>query len=254
MPKNSSSTRLACQPAMKAKDVLEALARPFHPSLVRWRVPENTIGTRLRDRRRFGRALAYIDARAVIDRFNEVLSGNWSSSLTPVTEDGQVTGFLCALTLVFPDGTSATRTDIGYVDPNLSGDMALKAGASDALKRAAVQFGVGQYLYSLEMPQVEVDSSGRIVGPYPEMPAEIVDPYPEMPAEAVTGVTADRKEAPRLEASTRLPRKRRCSFRVIQPQARPEAGEACRLDTPRENRNTGGRGSRRARIRFIDAD
>ena len=221
MPKNSSSTRLACQPAMKAKDVLETLAKPFHPSLVRWRVPEYTIGTRLRDRRRFGRALAYIDARAVVDRFNEVLSGNWSSNLTPVTEDGQVTGFLCALTLVFPDGTSATRTDIGYVDPNLSGDMALKAGASDALKRAAVQFGVGQYPYSLEMPQVEVDSSGRIVGPYPEMPAELADPYPETPAEAATGVAVGRKEAPRLEASTR---------------------------------DTEGRGSRRARIRFIDAD
>ena len=254
MPKNSSSTRPACRPSMKAKDVLEALAKPFHPSLVRWRVPENTIGTRLRDKRRFGRALAYLDARAVVDRLNEVMGGNWSSSLTPVTEDGQVTGFLCALTLTFPDGTSATRTDIGHVDLNLSGDMALKAGASDALRRAAVLFGVGQYLYSLEMPQVEVDSSGRIVDPYPEMPAEIVDPYPEMPVEAVTCLTTDRKEVPKLEVSTRLPRKRRCSFRVSQPQARPEAGEACRLDTSRENRNAKRQGSRSARIWFVDAD
>ncbi len=228
MPKNSSSTRPACRPSMKAKDVLEALAKPFHPSLVRWRVPENTIGTRLRDKRRFGRALAYLDARAIIDRLNEVLGENWSSSLTPVTEDGQVTGFLCALTLTFPDGTSATRTDIGHVDLNLSGDTALKAGASDALRRAAVQFGVGQYLYSLEMPQVEVDSSGRIVGAYPELP---------------TGKEAPRREAGRFDALQAAP--------AIRAAMRPAPR---RFGGSRENRNAERQGSRSARIRFVDAD
>lgn len=203
MPKNSNNKT-------DELEVLAALAKPFLPSQVRWRVPENTIGTRLRDKRRFGRALAYLDARAVIDRLNEVLGGNWSSSLTPVTEYGQVTGFLCALTLTFPGGACATRTDIGTVDPNIGNDMALKAGASDALKRAAVLFGIGQYLSSLEMPQVEVDSSGRIIGPYPELPTLPATP-PAM--RGVRGATRPAsKETSRREASTRNSRSAQIRF------------------------------------------
>ena len=51
--------------------ILIALAKPFAPSEIEWRV-----GSTSRDKRS-GIALAYIDARAVMDRFDEVMGPNW---------------------------------------------------------------------------------------------------------------------------------------------------------------------------------
>ena len=150
--------------------ILAALAAPFHPDAVRWRVPRNTVGEQVRSHKRLGRAFAYLDARAVTDRLNATLAGRWSSHQTPIIENGVVTGFLCALTIQFPDGSSSTRTDVGVIEDGTLPDIALKAGVSDALKRAAVQFGVGRYLYDLDQPQVEVDAAGRIIGPRPALP------------------------------------------------------------------------------------
>ncbi len=150
--------------------IMEALAEPFHPDHIRWRVPANTIAERAVDRKRIGRAFAYLDARAVSDRLNAVLGTHWSSSLAPLIEGGRVTGFSCSLSITLPDGSTATRTDVGVGETSMPDDLYIKAAASDALKRAAVHFGIGRYLYDLDQPKVEVDSGGYISGPRPELP------------------------------------------------------------------------------------
>ena len=148
------------------QETLVALSKPFSPGQLRWRVDENSAYT-ASDGCRYGRALAYLEARDVMNRLDDVLGGNWSSKLTPLVEDGKLSGFLCELTVRFPDGSVSTRSDVGVITSYES----LKGAASDALKRTAVHFDVGRYLYFLDTPWVEVDSRNAIIGELPELPS-----------------------------------------------------------------------------------
>ena len=90
-------------------------------------------------------ALFYIDARSVMDRLDSVLGPwNWQDSYE-VVEGGEV---LCKLSVRMPDGAWITKMDVGSPSGSDPADR-LKGGFSDALKRAAVKFGVGRYLYNI---------------------------------------------------------------------------------------------------------
>lgn len=128
------------------------LARPFPVSEVEWRVGATT---KAKDK---CIALAYVDARTVQRRLDEVLGPFGWETYTQ-------TPHLCTITVHLPDGRSLSRTDA-------AGDTQVEAekGAfSTAFKRAAAQFGVGRYLYSLPNKWVPMRS------PYdfdkPELPA-----------------------------------------------------------------------------------
>jgi hypothetical protein len=108
---------------------------------------------------------SYIDARAVMDRLDTVLGPTgWQTSYT--VKDEQTKAVECQLS-IRDGGDWVTRADVGY--PNESRDAdnpekePYKAAYSDALKRAAVQFGIGRYIYSLELAQdwLPVDQYGR---------------------------------------------------------------------------------------------
>ena len=117
------------------------LSEPFAPERVHWRV-----GSTTQDKKR-GMALAYIDARDVMDRLDEVVgSGNWETRFRDAA--GRV---VCELTIC------------GVTKSDGAGDTAVEAekgGISDAFKRAAVHFGIGRYLYRLAAPWVELDAAG----------------------------------------------------------------------------------------------
>jgi hypothetical protein len=104
------------------------LRRPFTPAAVRFKIQATFNGGAM--------AVAFIDARLVAGRLNAVCPALWSATYER-PENGK--GLICHLTV---DGI--TRTDFGVSDyENAKGDY------SDALKRAAVQFGVGESLYVL---------------------------------------------------------------------------------------------------------
>lgn len=87
-------------------------------------------------------ALAYLDARDVMDRLDEVCgAGNWQSEITE-TSRGRV---ICRLGIRIGDAW-VWKTD-GAGDTAVEGE---KGGISDALKRAAVHWGVGRYLYRMD--------------------------------------------------------------------------------------------------------
>lgn len=128
---------------MKLSDVSAQLSAPFPADAIHWRVGA-TNGDKTK-----GIALAYIDARDVFDRFDSVVGPeNWETRIEE-TAKGRV---LCALTVL---GT--TKTD-GAGDTDMEGD---KGGISDAIKRAAVQFGVGRYLYRLPNVWVPIKPAGK---------------------------------------------------------------------------------------------
>lgn len=82
--------------------------------------------------------LFYIDARAVIDRLNEVLGiGGWSDAYA--LENNAA---ICTLSCLI-DGTWTSKCDAAPLH-----GTDIKAALSNALKRAAVKFGVGRYLYA----------------------------------------------------------------------------------------------------------
>lgn len=98
--------------------------------------------------------LPHIDARAVMDRLDAICPDHWSFEVERLT-DGAVKGRLTVL--------GVSREDIGEAET-------LKAAASDALKRAAVHFGIGRYLYDISKHWDDWDDSQRAPVREPELP------------------------------------------------------------------------------------
>tara|TARA_R100000008_G_scaffold32829_1_gene18426 strand:- start:4558 stop:5313 length:756 start_codon:yes stop_codon:yes gene_type:complete len=132
------------------ENVIQALSKPFPFDRIHWRV-----GSTTKDAKR-GLALAYLDARDVMDRMDQVCGSSWSDTYFEVA--GRV---VCSITI-----NGITRSD-GAGDTVVEAE---KGGLSDAYKRCAVKWGVGRYLYRLESEWVALDGKKRIIKP-PEMPA-----------------------------------------------------------------------------------
>lgn len=145
---------------MEKSELQKALAAPFPRNEVLGR-----IGTKTKDGKK-AQVLAYVDARTVMKRLDEVLGvDGWMDEIRPIA-DGK--GFVCRLSLRMPDDTWIHREDVA----DLSQVEAVKGGASDAFKRAAVKFGVGRYLYDLGSPWVDLDARGYL-------PKNFVFPLPD---------------------------------------------------------------------------
>ncbi len=103
-------------------------------------------------------ALAYLDARDVMDRLDDVCGPeNWQSRYVE-TAKGRV---LCEIGIKIGDEW-VWKSD-GAGDTAVEGE---KGGISDALKRAAVQWGIGRYLYRLDAvwaPCETYDRGGKAV-------------------------------------------------------------------------------------------
>lgn len=111
-------------------DLFALLAAPIEPHLI-----EQRPGGR-------GLMLPYITARTVMDRLDQVVGPeNWWDHFQVLNR-----GVLCALTIRLPNGELLTKEDAGApAGMEDEGDNE-KSAFSDALKRAAVKFGIGRYL------------------------------------------------------------------------------------------------------------
>lgn len=127
-------------------DMKQRLAAPFPPERVSWRVGSTTA-----DKKR-GMALAYIDARDVMQRLDDVMSPAWWQCRYSHT--GAVT--ICEIGLFLPTGNTCQwvwkANGAGNTDVE-----AEKGACSDAFKRAAVLWGIGRYLYDLDSPWVALN-------------------------------------------------------------------------------------------------
>jgi len=140
---------------MPTKKELEALAAPFPADSVKWRV-----GSTNKDKTR-GLALAYIDARHVFERLDEVVGAErWQTGISE-TASGRV---LCVLRI---DGV---EKEDGAGDTGMEAE---KGAISDAIKRAAVQWGIGRYLYSLPAVWCRLEPMGKSykLAETPDLPA-----------------------------------------------------------------------------------
>ena len=126
----------------KSKPTLqEQLAAPFDPAELRWK-PGSKSGDRSR-----AMIMPYVTGRAIMDRLDLVFGpAGWSDSYERI--DGKA--WRCRITATI-DGRDVFKEGLSD-EPQFE---AIKGGASGALKRAAVKWGIGRYLYRL--PAVWVD-------------------------------------------------------------------------------------------------
>ncbi len=90
-----------------------------------------------------GRRLSYITARTVMNWLDSVLGPeNWEDAYEVARNNATI----CRLTLTLPDGRRVTKEGIGVTAESV-GEDAEKGGEADALKRAAVKFGIARELY-----------------------------------------------------------------------------------------------------------
>lgn len=128
-------------------DLFAKLAAPFPPDRVSWRVG-STNGDKTK-----GMALAYVDARDVMQRFDDVCTpAGWERRHPHV--GGTTT---CEVSVWIEGRGWVVKTD-GAGDTAVEAE---KGSLSDSFKRAAVNWGVGRYLYDLKSPWVELETRGR---------------------------------------------------------------------------------------------
>lgn len=139
--------------------IAELLAAPFPPGEVQFK-PGVVSGNR-------ALALAYVDARSVQDRLDAVLGIDGWQDDYQCLPDGSV---ICKLRLRIGNEW-ITKTDVGGQSEQPDGGDRTKAAFSDALKRAAVKFGVGRYLYNLPAQWVDFDPKKKQIVNPPPLPA-----------------------------------------------------------------------------------
>jgi len=132
-------------------DIWTRLADPLDPADLTW-MPGSV--TKSGDK---AMLLAFVTSRAVMDRLDECLGpANWTDHY----ETGPSGGVLCQLSVRLEGGEWLTKEDVAE-NTNIE---AVKGGVSGALKRAAVKFGVGRYLYHLDSDWIRIQqgwSNGR---------------------------------------------------------------------------------------------
>jgi len=203
--------------------VFQELKEPFPASDIEWRV--QTAGLS-KSKEVYAKVLAYLTARAIEDRLDSVVGPmNWRDEYEP----GPAGGVLCKLSIRI-DGEWITKQDVA---DNTRKD-AVKGGVSGALKRAAVKFGIGRYLYYLDIDWAEIAAKGTHYQPKDskgKYPAFRWNP-PDLPEWALPGGSGKPSEAVRAEMQK--------AAREIQDYEAPEVKTA--LNNPK------GRGLSRTKL------
>lgn len=129
------------------QDLFDRLSQPFPPELVSWRV-----GSTNKEKTK-GMALAFINARDVMARFDAVCGpAGWERRHPHV--GGTTT---CEIAIWIEGRGWVVKCD-GAGDTDVEAE---KGSLSDSFKRAAVNWGVGRYLYDLDAPWVAIEPFGR---------------------------------------------------------------------------------------------
>lgn len=141
-------------------DLFQRLAAPFSPDQVSWRVGVSNKKKRQREtndnsaKATKGQVLAYIDARDVMDRLDEVVGPDGWQDRYPHVDKKTV----CEIDIWVEGRGWVTKAD-GAGDSDIEAE---KGALSDAFKRAAVRWGIGRYLYHLPTPWVDLDDREQI--------------------------------------------------------------------------------------------
>lgn len=134
---------------MENNELMERLRAPFLPDEIEWRVDRG----QKTGHGNFVFVLAYVTNRAIMNRLDEVFGPTgWKNEFREWKQGSQ----LCGISVKI-DGEWVTKWD-GSDDSNMD---AVKGGLSGAMKRAAVQWGIGRYLYKLDQNRIPLKERGE---------------------------------------------------------------------------------------------
>ena len=145
---------------------LGALKAPVDPRLIKTREG-------WRDRNGNQHMVEYVEWHTVADILDRIAT-TWSHAVRGIVQIGEMVAVTCAITI---DGV--TREGVGT--GNADNETGIKKAEHDALKRAAIKFGIGRELYQRESEVIERDGAGPQPGDFPRDPlaksmADLVTP------------------------------------------------------------------------------
>lgn len=134
---------------MNYNEIIKRLHEPFGAKEIEWKIQVTS-----QDKKR-GMAVAYMDARAVQKRLDEVVGAfNWKNVYSLWHDNSQICGIS-----IFNDDRSEWITKFDGAEN--SDIEPIKGGLSDSFKRAATVWGIGRYLYEMEGIWVEIEPKGK---------------------------------------------------------------------------------------------
>lgn len=166
-----------------------ALVAPFIDIDLEWKV--QTCG-KSQNGRIWALVVPYLSARAIQNRLDETVGpGLWKNRYEPIMKGADVAGWLCYLS-IYCNGEWVEKCD----GADLTDIEAIKGGLSNALKRAAVQWGMGRYLYGIEECWANVHDKGAWNGKTKEGDRFKWDPPPIKPLQRPVAIDQVQAEEP----------------------------------------------------------
>lgn len=160
----------------------KALQDFFEPDSIEWRIQASGE----KNGRVWAICVPYVTNRAIQSRLDEVVGPeSWSNEFRP----GPDGGVMCGLSIRVGDEW-VTKWD-GAENTDVEG---VKGGLSGAMKRSAVQWGIGRYLYTLDETFANVHEGGRFRGKTRDGGTFRWDP-PQLPADVLPAGTNGRRAA-----------------------------------------------------------
>ena len=145
---------------------LSTLKQPIEPRLIKTREG-------WRDRQGNQHMVEYVEWHTVADILDR-LAPTWSHAVRGIVQIGDMVAVTAAITI---DGV--TREGVGT--GNAENETGIKKAEHDALKRAAIKFGIARELYQRESEIIETQGAGPQPGDFPKDPlaksmADLVTP------------------------------------------------------------------------------
>jgi hypothetical protein len=145
---------------------LRSLRQPMDPKLVKTREGWT-------DRAGNTHMVEYVEWHAVADLLDR-LTPTWSHSVRNIVQIGETVAVTAAITI---DGVTREGVGTGTAD----NETGIKKAEHDALKRAAIKFGIARDLYQRESEVIEKQGGGPQAGDFPRDPlaksmADLVTP------------------------------------------------------------------------------
>ncbi len=147
-------------------NTLRTLRQPIDPKLVKTREG-------WRDRNGNVHTVEYVEWHTVADLLDRV-APTWSHAVRGIVQIGDMVAVTAAITI---DGVTREGVGTGTAD----NETGIKKAEHDALKRAAIKFGIARELYQRESEVIERDGAGPQAGDLPRDPlaksmADLVTP------------------------------------------------------------------------------